>query len=45
MEEIFKAAEDSANPGDVIFLSPASASFGMFKNYKDRGNQFKSQVL
>ena len=45
MEEIFKAAKDSAKPDDIILLSPACASFGMFKNYKDRGNQFKSQVL
>jgi UDP-N-acetylmuramoylalanine--D-glutamate ligase len=30
--------------GGVVILSPAAASFDMFKDYKDRGNQFKEQV-
>lgn len=44
MEEIVKKASGLAEDGDVVLLSPACASFGMFKDYKDRGNQFKSQV-
>lgn len=44
MEKIVLAAFKLALPGDVVLLSPACASFGMFENYKDRGLQFKEEV-
>jgi len=41
MEEIINRAFKEAESNDVVLLSPGCASFGMFKDYKDRGNQFK----
>ncbi|MFA5197509.1 MAG: UDP-N-acetylmuramoyl-L-alanine--D-glutamate ligase [Patescibacteria group bacterium] len=44
MEEMVKTAAELSKRGDVVLLSPACASFGLFENYKDRGNQFKEAV-
>ena len=45
MTEMVANARRIAQDGDVVLLSTACASFGMFKNYKDRGEQFKAAVL
>jgi UDP-N-acetylmuramoylalanine--D-glutamate ligase len=37
-------ARSLASPGDVVLFSPGTSSFDMFKNYADRGNQFRSIV-
>jgi len=44
MPEIVEAARQQADPGDVVLLAPADASFDMFKDYKDRGAQFSQAV-
>lgn len=44
MQLLVKDIGQVAQPGDVVILSPACASFGQFKNYKDRGEQFKLAV-
>lgn len=44
MFEIVSKADAAASPGDVVILSPACASFGMFKNYQDRGKKFINAV-
>ena len=45
MSEIIEAARAAAKPGDIVLLSTGCASFGLFHDYKDRGNQFKQVVL
>ena len=43
-KEAVQAAFHFSNKGDVVLLSPACASFDLFKNYEDRGMQFKQAV-
>ncbi len=44
MDEAIKLAYKIAERGDTVLLSPACASFDLFENYQDRGNQFKEAV-
>jgi len=44
MSEAVKIAYNIATAGENVLLSPACASFDLFKNYEDRGHQFKSAV-
>ena len=44
MEEAVRSAYFLAEKGDAVLLSPACASFDLFKNYEDRGRQFKDAV-
>ena len=43
-EEAVRKSAELAHPGDVVLLSPCCASFDLFKNYEDRGEQFKAAV-
>ena len=43
-EDAVKKAHELACAGDVVLLSPCCASFDLFKNYEDRGRQFKEAV-
>ena len=44
MEEAVAAAVEHTAEGDIVSLSPASASFGLYRNFEERGNHFKSIV-
>ncbi|MEA4841490.1 MAG: UDP-N-acetylmuramoyl-L-alanine--D-glutamate ligase [Bacteroidales bacterium] len=45
MDETLAIAYEHAEKGDTVLLSPCCASFDLFKNYEDRGEQFKEGVL
>ena len=44
LESAVAYAKDISKPGDIVVMSPASASFDMFSSYKERGNAFKKIV-
>ncbi len=44
MSEVVAEARGYVEPGDIVILSPACASFDMFKNFYDRGDQFRSVI-
>jgi UDP-N-acetylmuramoylalanine--D-glutamate ligase len=44
LEKAVQLARAQARPGDVVLLSPGTSSFDMFKNYAERGNQFRALV-
>lgn len=45
MNQAIKTAYEKSKPGDVVLLSPASASWDMYKSYEIRGNEFKDIVM
>lgn len=44
VKEAIKLAQEMAKPGYVVLLSPACASFDLYRNYEDRGDQFRAAV-
>jgi UDP-N-acetylmuramoylalanine--D-glutamate ligase len=45
MAKAVRCAVEASEPGSAILLSPAAASFGVFRDYEDRGNQFRDAVV
>lgn len=44
LQEAINIAKENSEPGDIVTLSPACASFDMFKNFEERGNKFKNII-
>ena len=44
LEDAVKVSAEHAEPGEAVLLSPACASWGMFKSYEQRGDLFKEYV-
>lgn len=45
LDQVIEKIKEEAKPGDVVLLSPASASFDWFSSYKERGKLFKEKIL